>query len=91
MNTKKLSSSASTRRTCRRRSTTSTRCSPTSAAKLPKNEPVIEFGNKEGYGTIHFFGGIQGAYGSAQPMRDWIYHVPGSTLRHAENIQALRS
>ena len=47
-------------------SPTSTRRSPTCAAKLPKSEPVIELGNKEGYGTIHFLGGIQGAYGTAQ-------------------------
>ena len=58
-------------------------------AKLPKSEPVIEFGNKEGYGTIHFLGGIQGAYGDAQPMRDWIYHMPGATFETAQNIKAL--
>ena len=27
-------------------------------AKLPDDEPVIEDGNKEGYGFIHLFGGI---------------------------------
>jgi raffinose/stachyose/melibiose transport system substrate-binding protein len=58
-------------------------------AKLPKSQPVIEFGNKEGYGTIHFLGGIQGAYGTAQPERDWIYHVAGSTWNTPQNTQAL--
>ena len=58
--------------------------------KLPKSEPVIQFGNKEGYGTIHFLGGIQGAYGRAQPTRNWIYHVPGSTFETAQNTKALQ-
>jgi raffinose/stachyose/melibiose transport system substrate-binding protein len=57
--------------------------------KLPKSEPVIEFGNKEGYGTIHFLGGIQGAYGDAAPMRDWIYHRPGATFATDQNTKAL--
>ena len=59
-------------------------------AKLPTSEPVIEFGNKEGYGTIHFFGGIQGAYVKAQPVRNWIYHVPGSRYETPGTIKALR-
>jgi raffinose/stachyose/melibiose transport system substrate-binding protein len=59
-------------------------------SKLPKNEPVIEFGNKEGYGTIHFLGGIQGAYGKAQPIRNWIYHVPGSTWVTPQNTKSLQ-
>jgi raffinose/stachyose/melibiose transport system substrate-binding protein len=53
------------------------------------DDPIFEFGNKEGYGTIHFIGGLQGAYGDAQPLRDWIYHVPGSTFETPQNIQAL--
>ena len=60
-------------------------------AKLPKNEPVIEFGNNEGYGTIHMFGGIQAAFFSAQDERDWIQHVPGSTWDTADNIKALKT
>ena len=59
-------------------------------SKLPKDEPVIEFGNKEGYGTIHFLGGIQGAFGTAQPVRNWIYHVPGSTWERPQNTKALQ-
>ena len=57
--------------------------------KLPKDDPPFMFGNKEGYGTIHFIGGLQGAYGDAQPLRDWIYHVPGSTFETEQNIKAL--
>ena len=72
----------------RRRSPSSTRCSPTPKSKLG-DDPIFEFGNKEGYGTIHFIGGLQGAYGDAQPLRDWIYHVPGSTFETPQNIQAL--
>jgi raffinose/stachyose/melibiose transport system substrate-binding protein len=59
-------------------------------AKLPKSQPIIEFGNQEGYGTIHFLGGIQGAYGAAQPTRDWIYHVAGSTWDTPQDTQALQ-
>jgi raffinose/stachyose/melibiose transport system substrate-binding protein len=59
-------------------------------AKLPKSDPVIEFGNQEGYGTIHFLGGVQGAYGDAKPVRDWIYHVPGSTWENDQNTKALQ-
>lgn len=59
-------------------------------SKLPKSEPVFQFGNKEGYGTIHFLGGLQGAYGAAQPTRNWIYHVPGSTFVTPQNTKALQ-
>jgi raffinose/stachyose/melibiose transport system substrate-binding protein len=58
-------------------------------AKLPKNDPVIEFGTKD-YGAIHFLGGIQGAYGTAAPIRNWIYHVPGSTWVTPQNTKALQ-
>ena len=57
-------------------------------AKLPKDQPVIEFGNNEGYGTIHMFGGIQAAYYSAQDERNWIEHVPGSSWDTPGNIKA---
>ena len=58
-------------------------------AKLPKNEPVIEEGNKEGYGFIHLFGGIWGAYVKPASVRNWIYHVPGSRYDSAGTIAAL--
>ncbi len=59
-------------------------------AKLPKSDPVIEFGNKEGYGTIHMFGGIQGAYVSAQD--DAQLDLPRARARRwdtPDNIKAL--
>ena len=31
----------------------------------------------------------QGAYATAQPIRDWIFHVPGSTFETPQNIKAL--
>jgi raffinose/stachyose/melibiose transport system substrate-binding protein len=58
-------------------------------AKLPKGEPVIEEGNKEGYGFIHLFGGIWGAYVNPASVRNWIYHVPGSRYDSAGTIKAL--
>jgi raffinose/stachyose/melibiose transport system substrate-binding protein len=60
-------------------------------AKLPKSEPVIEFGNNEGYGTIHMFGGIQAAFFGAQDERNWIEHVPGSTWDTPDNVKALEA
>jgi len=58
-------------------------------AKLPKGEPVIEEGNKEGYGFIHLFGGIWGAYEKPVKIRNWIYHVPGSRYDTPGTIKAL--
>ena len=58
-------------------------------AKLPDDEPVIEEGNKEGYGFIHLFGGIWGANVKAQSVRNWIYHVPGSRYDTPGTIKAL--
>ena len=58
-------------------------------AKLPKGEPVIEEGNKEGYGFIHLFGGIWGAYEKPASVRNWIYHVPGSRYDTPGTIKAL--
>ena len=58
-------------------------------AKLPSSDPVIEAGNKEGYGFIHIFGGIWGAYEKPQAVRNWIYHVPGSRYDTPGTIKAL--
>ena len=58
-------------------------------AKLPEGEPVIEEGNKEGYGFIHLFGGIWGAYVKPTTVRNWIYHVPGSRYDTPGTVAAL--
>jgi raffinose/stachyose/melibiose transport system substrate-binding protein len=58
-------------------------------AKLPKSDPVIEEGNKEGYGFIHLFGGIWGAYEQPAKIRNWIYHVSGSRYDTPATIKAL--
>jgi raffinose/stachyose/melibiose transport system substrate-binding protein len=58
-------------------------------AKLPKDDPVIMEGNKEGYGFIHLFGGIWGAYEKPSVVRNWIYHVPGSRYDTPGTIKAL--
>jgi raffinose/stachyose/melibiose transport system substrate-binding protein len=58
-------------------------------AKLPKSEPVIEEGNQEGYGFIHLFGGIWGAYEKPATIRNWIYHVSGSRYDTPGTIKAL--
>jgi raffinose/stachyose/melibiose transport system substrate-binding protein len=58
-------------------------------AKLPKDDPVIMAGNKEGYGFIHIFGGIWGASTTPTSVRNWIYHVPGSRYDTPGTITAL--
>ena len=58
-------------------------------AKLPASDPVIEQGNKEGYGFIHLFGGIWGASVKAASVRDWVYHTPGSSYNTPGTIAAL--
>ena len=50
---------------------------------------MIEEGNKEGYGFIHLFGGIWGAYEKPANVRNWIYHVPGSRYDTPGTIKAL--
>ena len=73
----------------RRRMRAGRGCSPQLRAKLPDDDPVIEAGNKAGYGFIHLFGGIWGAYVQPQSVRNWIYHVPGSRYDSAGTIKAL--
>jgi len=58
-------------------------------AKLPSSDPVIEEGNKEGYGFIHLFGGIWGASVKPSVVRNWVYHVPGSRYDTPGTIAAL--
>jgi len=58
-------------------------------AKLPADDPVIEAGNKEGYGFIHLFGGIWGASTQPASVRNWIYHRPGSRYDTPGTIKAL--
>ena len=50
---------------------------------------MIEEGNKEGYGFIHLFGGIWGAYVKPASVRNWIYHVPGSNYDTPGTVKAL--
>ena len=57
---------------------------------LPADEPVIALGNKDQYGAIHLWGGIQGAYTPAQDIRDWIFHKDGATFDTEGNLQSLQ-
>lgn len=58
-------------------------------AKLPEDDPVIMEGNKEGYGFIHLFGGIWGAFEKPTTIRNWIYHAPGARYDTPGTIKAL--
>jgi len=57
---------------------------------LPADEPVIALGNKDQYGAIHLWGGIQGAYTPAQDVRDWIFHKEGATFDTPGNLESLQ-
>jgi raffinose/stachyose/melibiose transport system substrate-binding protein len=57
---------------------------------LPADEPVIALGNKDQYGAIHLWGGIQGAYTPAQDVRDWIFHKDGATFDTPGNLTSLQ-
>ena len=57
---------------------------------LPADEPVIALGNKDQYGAIHLWGGIQGAYTPAQDVRDWIFHQDGATFDTEGNLKSLQ-
>src|SRR3954465_10883307 len=59
-------------------------------ATLPASEPVIALGNKDQYGAIHLWGGIQGAYTPAQDVRDWIFQKDGATFDSEGNLQSLQ-
>jgi raffinose/stachyose/melibiose transport system substrate-binding protein len=58
--------------------------------QLPEDEPVIALGNKDQYGAIHLWGGIQGAYTPAQDVRDWIFHKDGATFDSEGNLTSLK-
>ncbi len=58
-------------------------------AKAPSSMPIINLGNKDGYESLHAFGMVQGAYTTGQFMRNWIFHVPGSTYESPANLKAL--
>jgi raffinose/stachyose/melibiose transport system substrate-binding protein len=58
-------------------------------ANAPKDVPIIELGNKDGYPVLHAFGMVQGAYVSAQSVRNWIFHAPNSNYATPQNIAAL--
>jgi raffinose/stachyose/melibiose transport system substrate-binding protein len=57
---------------------------------LPPSEPVIALGNKDQYGAIHMWGGIQGAYVPAQDIRDWIFQKDGATFDNDGNLESLQ-
>ena len=57
---------------------------------LPADEPVIALGNRDQYGALHLWGGIQGAYTPAQDMRDWIFQKDGASFDTEGNVTALQ-
>jgi raffinose/stachyose/melibiose transport system substrate-binding protein len=57
---------------------------------LPADEPVIALGNRDQYGAIHMWGGVQGAYTPAQDVRDWIFHKDGATFDSPGNLESLK-
>ena len=89
LNKKKLRQPASTRRAAADVRRVRHGCSRRCARSSRKSEPVIEFGNKEGYGTIHFFGGIQGAYVRGPAVRE--LDLPRSRARRFETPGTIKA
>ena len=58
-------------------------------SSLPASEPVISLGNKDQYGAIHMWGGIQGAFVPAQDIRNWIFQKDGATFDSPGNLKSL--
>ena len=58
-------------------------------SKVPKSDPVLVIGNKDGYESLHAFGMVQGAYVPAQDVRNWIFHKAGSTYESPSNTTAI--
>ena len=56
---------------------------------LPADEPVIMLGNLDQFHALHLWGGIQGAYASAQDVRDWIFQHDDATFDTEGNLTAL--
>jgi raffinose/stachyose/melibiose transport system substrate-binding protein len=56
---------------------------------LPADEPVIMLGNLDQFHALHLWGGIQGAYASAQDVRDWIFQKDDATFDTDGNLEAL--
>ncbi len=57
--------------------------------KVPSSDPLLVIGNKDGYEALHDFGMVQGAYVPGTSVRNWIFHVPGSTYYTPTNVKAL--
>jgi raffinose/stachyose/melibiose transport system substrate-binding protein len=45
--------------------------------KLPVGEPVLELGDRDGYGASHLLAAIEAVTGPPQAARDWVLHSPG--------------
>jgi len=60
----------------------------TARAKLPKSEPVLMLGNKEGYDAPYAAMTIAGSLGEAANVRNWIFHKGSPTIDNATTVRA---
>jgi raffinose/stachyose/melibiose transport system substrate-binding protein len=58
-------------------------------SSAPKSVPLITLGNKSGYESLHDYGMVQAGYIPAQFMRNWIFHVAGSSFATPANVAGL--
>ncbi len=61
------------------------------AAAKTAGELPIKLGNLEGWPATHDLGITQGAFWSAQAVRDWVFGVEGADYTAPENLQAAQA
>jgi raffinose/stachyose/melibiose transport system substrate-binding protein len=57
-------------------------------AKLPKSEPVLMLGNKEGYEAAYVAMTLAGSLGQAANVRNWIFHKGAPTIDNPKTVAA---
>jgi raffinose/stachyose/melibiose transport system substrate-binding protein len=60
-------------------------------AALPRGQPVIELGDREGQGAAQLFGALQGVFADPGDSRSWVFHVQGSSFSTPGNRTALET
>lgn len=60
----------------------------TARAKLPKSDPVLMLGNKEGYEAAYVAMTLVGSLGDAALVRDWIFHKGNPSINTPKTVKA---
>lgn len=60
----------------------------TARAKLPKSEPVLMLGNKNGWEAAWVSFNVLGSISKPSAVRDWIFHDPGASIDTPATVRA---